>query len=185
MSPSVRCLECCLVLTLWAQLSPVPSLVGGWVAGPVSGPGLRRYESGELDKPVTPDLTHASLDSTLSTRINIACLESNTLDRNERFNLPLERGKEWRDGSKPESELCSGYLRESVIYFVFVVNGGRMHEVPRARVFNGKILAHSSVLRFYLHIFQELLHQWHSHSPPIRTELLHTIFVTFVVIFIN
>ena len=59
----------------------------------------------------------------------------------------------------PESELCSGYLRESVIHVVFVVNEGRMHDGPRARLFNGKILAHSSVLRFYLLIFQELLHQ--------------------------
>ena len=92
----------------------------------------QRYESGELDKPVTPDLTHASLDSTLSTRINIACLESNTLNRNgnEWFNVPLEVRVRNEDGSQPDSELCSGYLRESVIYFVFVVNGGRMHEGP-------------------------------------------------------
>ena len=58
-----------------------------------------------------------------------------------------------------ESQLCSGCSHDSVIYFVFVVNGGRMHDGPRTRVFNGKILAHSSVLRFYLRIFQELLHQ--------------------------
>ena len=44
------------------------------MAWPVRLPARLQRQSGELDKPVTPDLTHAALDSTLSRGVNI-CLE--------------------------------------------------------------------------------------------------------------